>query len=113
MNNIGSNEGSKFYVSGTDEHTKYLVTETSKYNKLEGTSISMDIYVTSVSVAKWALDEQSITILGTMRQDRKENSKELKMLDGREGKSTIHVYLGEGSMMLVSCVGKKKSGKKT
>ena len=111
MNNIGSNEGSKFYVSGTDEHTKYLVTETSQYNKLEGTRISMDIYFTSVSVAKCALDEQSITILGTMRQDRKENSKELKMLDGREGKSTIHVYLGEGSIMLLVSV-RKRVGKK-
>ena len=113
MNNIGSNEDSKFYVSGTDEYTKYLITETSKYNKLKGTSISMDRYFTSVSVAKWALDEQSITIVGTMRQDRKENPKESKMLDGREGKSTIHVYLGEGSIMPVSCVGKKKSEKKT
>ena len=113
MNNIGSNEDSKFYVSGTDEYTKYLITETSKYNKLKGTSISMDRYFTSVSVAKWALDEQSITIVGTMRQDRKENPKESKMLDGREGKSIIHVYLGEGSIMPVSCVGKKKSGKKT
>ena len=48
-----------------------------------------------------------------MRQDRNENPKELKMLDGREGKATIHVYLGEGSIILVSCVGQKKSGKKT
>ena len=48
-----------------------------------------------------------------MRQNRNENPKELKMLDGREGKSTIHVYLVEGSIMLVSCVGKNKSGKKT
>lgn len=71
----------------------------------------MDRYFTLVSVAKWVLNEQSITIVGTMRQDKKENPKESKMLDGREGKSTIHVYLGEGSIMLLVSV-RKRVGKK-
>ena len=82
----------KCYVSGTDEYTKYLVTQTSKYNKLIGTNISMYRSFTSVSVAKWALDEQSITTVGTMRRTRKGIPKELKMLDGREKKSTMYVY---------------------
>ena len=73
----------KCYVSCTDEYTKYLVTQTSKYNKLIGTNISMYRSFTSVSVAKWALDEQSITTVGTMRRTRKRIPKELKMLDGR------------------------------
>lgn len=76
----------KCYVSCTDEYTKYLVTQTSKYNKLIGTNISMYRSFTSVSVAKWALDEQSITIVGTMRHTRKGIPKELKMLDRREKK---------------------------
>ena len=111
-NNVGSNEASNFYVSGTDEYTKYLVRETSKYNKLKGTNISMDRYFTSVSVARWALDEQSISIVGTMRHDRKGIPKELKMLDGGEEKSEIYVYSEDASIMLVSYVDKKKSGKK-
>ena len=82
----------KCYVSCTDEYTKYLVTQTSKYNKLIGTNISMYRSFTSVSVAKWALDEQSITIVGTMRHTRKGIPKELKMLDRREKKSTMYVY---------------------
>ena len=78
-NNVWSNKVSTFYVSGTDKYTKYLVTETSKYNKLKGTDISMDRYfTTSVSVAKWALDVQSVTIVGTMRHDRRELPEELK-----------------------------------
>ena len=52
----------------------------------------MDRYFKLVSVAKWALDEQSITIVGTMRHDRKGIPKELKMLDEREEKSPMYVY---------------------
>ena len=37
--NVGSNEVFKFYVHGTDEYTKCLVTETSKYNKLKEAKI--------------------------------------------------------------------------
>ena len=73
----------------------------------------MDRYFTSVSLAKWALDEQSIAIVGTMRHDRKGIPKELKMLDGREEKSAMYVYSEDDLIMLVSYVDKKKSGKKT
>ena len=111
-NNVGSKEVSKFYESGTDEFKKYLVTVTSKYNKLKGSNISMDRYFTLVSVAKWALDEKSITIVWTVRHDRKGIPKELKTLDGREEKSTIYLYSEDGSIMLVSYVKKKKGGKK-
>ena len=56
-----------------------MVQINSKYNKLKGTDISMDRYfTTSVSVAKWALDVQSVTIVGTMRHDRRELPEELK-----------------------------------
>ena len=34
-NNVGSDEASKFYISGTHEYTKCLVTETSKCYKVE------------------------------------------------------------------------------
>ena len=112
LNNVGLNNASKFYVSDTDEYTKYLVAETSKYNKLKETKILMDRYFTSVSVGKLALDDQSITIVGTIRHDRKEIPKELKMLDGREEKSTMYVYSEDGLAMLVSYFDKKRVGKK-
>ena len=60
----------------------------------------MDRYFTSVSVAKWALDEQSITIVGTKTYDRKGIPKELKILDRGDEKSTIYVYSEDGSVML-------------
>ena len=82
-------------------NTKYLVIETIKYNKLKETNISMDRYFTSASVAKWALDEQSITIVGTMRHDRKGIPKELKMLDRREEKSAMYVYSEDDSMLVL------------
>ena len=52
----------------------------------------MDRYFTSVSAAKWVQDEQSITVVGKMRHDRKGIPTELKMLDGRKVKSTMYIY---------------------
>ena len=74
----------------------------------------MDICFTSVSVAKWALDEQSISIIRTMRHDRNGISKDLKRPDlkRKRRKSAVYLYSEDGSIMLVSYVNKKKSGKR-
>ena len=40
----------KCYASGTDKYTKYLITQTSKCNRLIGTNISMYRSFTSVNV---------------------------------------------------------------
>ena len=108
---VTTSELSKFYVTGTDEYTKYLVTEFSRFNSIEGCNISMDRYFTSVSLADWAIDKK-FTIVGTMRHDRKGIPKEMKDLNGREEKSTISAHHSEKNMMLVSYIDKKKSGKK-
>ena len=71
----------------------------------------MDRYFTSVSLAAWAL-ENKFTIAGTMRHDRKEILKEVKVLNDREEMSVLHVYHEEKKIMLVSYIDKKKSGKK-
>ena len=73
----------------------------------------MDRCFTSVSVAKWALDEQSISIIRTMRHDRNGISKDLKRphLKRKRRKSAVYLYSEDGSIMLVSYVNKKKSGK--
>ena len=86
---IGS-DGAKFYVTGTDEYTKYLVTEVSKYNDIRGCNISMDRYFTSVTIARWC-SERGITIVGTMRLDRKGIPKELKQFHDREERSTTYI----------------------
>ena len=44
---IGEN-GAKFYITGTDEYTKYLVNGLSRYTSIQGCNILMDRYFTSV-----------------------------------------------------------------
>ena len=48
-------ETAKFHVTGTDEYTKYLVAEFNQYNSIQGCNTSMDRYFTSVTLAKWGL----------------------------------------------------------
>ena len=72
-------DAAKYHVAGTDECTKYLVAEVSKYDSIQGCNISMDRYFTSVTLAEWAI-ENKFTIVGTMRQDRKGISKQLKAI---------------------------------
>ena len=49
---------SKYYVTGMDEYTKYLVNEISKYISLEVSNILMDRYLTSVFLLEWALEKK-------------------------------------------------------
>ena len=68
----------------------------------------MDLYITSITLAEWATSN-NFSILGTMRLDRKgiptgKNS--------RKEKSALYAYQEDGNAMLVSYVGKKKSGKR-
>ena len=107
---VGGN-GAKFYITGTDEYTKYLVNGLSRYTSIQGCNISMDRYFTSVFLAEWAL-QKKFTIVGTMRHDRKGIPKEVKAIGNREEKSVLYVYHKEKNIMLASYIDKKKSGKK-
>ena len=69
----------KYYLTGTNKYTKYLVSEFSAYNSIQECNISMDRYFTSVSLAAWALENKS-TIVGNMHHDRKAIPKEVKAL---------------------------------
>ena len=107
-----SGEAAKFNVTGTDEYTKYLVTEFNQYNSILGCKISMDWYFTSVTLAKWGL-QNNFTIVGAMQHNRKyipNYLKTLTLMDTDE-KSTLSVYRHNKEMMLVSYISKKKSGK--
>ena len=107
---VGGNRA-KFYITGTDEYTKYLVNGLSRYTSNQGYYISMDRYFTSVFLAEWAL-QKKFTIVGTMRHDRKCIPKEVKVIGNREEKSVLYVYHKEKNIMLVSYMDKKKSRKK-
>ena len=104
--------GSEYYVTGTDEYTKYLVDKFSLYGSLEGRNISLDRYFTSVSIAEWCLAEK-ISIVGTMRLDRKGIAPEMKSLEDRDEKSVLWWYKEKDEKnMIVSFADKKKSGMK-
>ena len=101
----------EFYVTKTDEYTKYLVNGAIKIGGaicLRGKNISLDRYFMSVSIADWCLGKD-ITTTGTMRADRKGIPKEMKDVD-REEKSSKWCY--SDNKMLISYLDKKKTGKK-
>ena len=47
-----NNEASKYYISETDEYTKYLVNGVNHYNSIDGSNISMDRHFTPVTIAQ-------------------------------------------------------------
>ena len=107
-----NNEANAFYVTGTDEYSKYLVENFSCFNLIKDCNISVDCYFTSTTLlADWAITKH-FSIVGTMCLDRKGIAKEIKSMEGREEKSTIYAYQSNGDSLLVSYVDKNKAGKK-
>ena len=53
------------YVQGSDSYIRYLMTKLSDMQPLQGRNISMDGLYTSISIARWLLDNQ-VTIIGTL-----------------------------------------------
>ena len=80
-----NNEANKFYLTGTDEYSKYLVENFNCFNSIKGCNISMDRYFTSITLVDWATTKH-FSIVGTMRLDRKEIPKEINSMKGREEK---------------------------
>ena len=108
---MNSNPANKYYITGTDEYSKYLITNLSRLNSIQGRNISLDRYFTSVTLARWCL-EKKITLVGTMHHDRKGMPAELKPVAHREDKSVVHVHAENDNMILISWIDTKKSGKK-
>ena len=78
---------------------------------LQGRNISLDRYFTSVTLAEWCL-ERNITIVGTLKSDRKGIPKEVKGVADREEKSTAFCYSEDEKTMLLSYIDKKKKWRK-
>ena len=108
---VAEGNATKYYVTGIDAYTQYLVNEISNYSSIQGCNISLDRYFTSVYLAEWAL-EKKFTNVGSMRHDRKGIPKELKSVNDREQKPVLYVYHEEKNVMFVSYIDKKKLGKK-
>ena len=105
------NPSTSYYVTGTDEYTKYLVNGFSTIANMSGCNISMDGYFTSVPLAQWCL-ERNISIIDTMQLNWKGIPAEIKKIDRRDEQSTFYVHGKDDDLVLVSYVDKKKSGKK-
>ena len=67
----------KYYVTGTNEYTRYLVNELPTDNTPQGCNISMDRYFNSVPLAAWAI-EKKFTIIGSMHHDQKRSRNKSK-----------------------------------
>ena len=107
-----SGDASRYYISGSDEYTKYLVHQISRHNSIQGCNISMDRYFTSVKLAEWALD-RNFTVVGTMRRDRKGIPKELKVMKNRDERSILYVHHGEKISYLFFILIRKSHERKT
>ena len=90
----------------------YLVDNLSSHVDITGRNMSMDCYVTSVAIGHY-LKEQKMTMVGSVRANRKGISKELVKIQNRDDRDIKFVYANEDDMMLTSYVLKKKSGKKS
>ena len=104
-------DAGKYYITGTDQYSNYLIENFNKFNSIKGCNVSVDRYFTSITLADWATSH-NFSIVGTMRLDCKGIPKEIKTLEGRQEKSTLYAYQKDGEAMLVSYVDKKKSGKR-
>ena len=87
----------------------YLVDKLSSHVDVTGRNVSMDRYFTSVTIAHY-LKEKKMTLIGTMRANRKGIPKELVEMQNLDNKDIKFVYAKEDDMMLTSYVVKKKSG---
>ena len=105
------NPATSYYVTGTDEYTKYLVNGFSAIANMSGCKISMDRYFTSVPLAQWCL-EINIMIAGTMRLDRKGIPAEIKKIDKCNERSIFYVHGKVDDLKRTLYVEKKKSEKK-
>ena len=101
---IGAND---YYVTGCDEYTKWLVSNFQIYGTLQGRNISLNRYLYSITLAEWCL-ERNITIVSTLKSDRKGIPKEMKGVADTEEKSTAFCYSEEEKTMLLSYIDKKK-----
>jgi hypothetical protein len=105
-------EGGEWYLNTTEGITLRLL-EKYGWVKLKGANLSTDNLYTSVSLAEKLL-EKKMTLVGTLRSNRKGITKEMKNMDGREENSTVVWWEKErGKMTLTSYVVNTKSkGKK-
>ena len=81
-------EANEFYLKGTANYVKSLVSGLQKYVKLDGRNISMDRLYTSIPTTRWLLD-LNVTVIGTLQHNRSGIPKEIKSVNNRDDLSAI------------------------
>ena len=82
---IPTGDAGKYYITGTDQYSKYLIENFNIFNSIKGSNVSMDRYFPSITLEDWAASH-NFSIVGTMHLDRKGIPKEIKTLDSRQDK---------------------------
>jgi len=101
-------EPNQFYIKGTNNYVKKLVTDTKRVVPLQGRNISMDRLYTGLPISKWLL-ENKITMIGTLMSNRVGIPPEIKSVKDREELSTEIYWSDDNNTVLSSYVVKTKS----
>ena len=99
-----------YYVTGTENIVKYLVTKLQQNVDLQGRKISFDRLYTSIPLAQWLLSH--ITCVGTIKANRKGIPVEIKELANREPLTYESFWRQKKANFLHSYVVNTKSSEK-
>ena len=91
-------EANEFYLKGTANYVKSLVSGLQKYVKLDGKNISMDRLYMSIPTTRWLLD-LNVTVIGNLQHNRSGIPKEIKSVNNRDDLSAI-VYWADDNLNL-------------
>ena len=102
-------EPGPYYIKGVEEITLRLVDKYSDFCEIQGRNITTDNLYTSISLGQELLD-RGVTLLGTLRKNRKGIPIEIKDTTGREENSSVIWWEKErGKFTLISYVVHTKS----
>ena len=101
----------EYYVQGTVNYIKYLVSNLAKYHRLDGRNITMDRLYSSFDIAEWLLDRK-ITMLGTMRSNRVGIPQYIKETKDKEILSSEIFWQKDASCNISNYTVKTSKGKK-
>ena len=94
-------EPNEFYVKGTINYIKKLITNLEKHQNLLGRNISMDRLYTRFEVADWLLD-RNITMIGTIMSNRVGIPPKIKSVKDRYVNSYLLFWRSDGLCNLSS-----------
>ena len=103
----------KYYVRGTEEKIKTLVTNLERCTNLAGRNVTYDRFYTSIALGKWLL-EKNITSVGTIQANQKGIPSELQTFNGRNAGSYEIYWNVPGKQINLNSytVNTKSSGKR-